>query len=489
VLAELPVGLPSMLYDSEASAILRQAYVQHTISKYLCYRIFQPFLFSLGKRYDKADSLFQAMSNRLREKSTRKEAVWRHYTLLAGYTTCNAKKNQQAAAAAAIEEIASYVKPFADPSKMDIVTSGITRIVKYAIETWRYARMEREIITASMSAEDTDAGWWTAHDYAAKPPYSADSALVYLQALTDTKDVVIPLIPVFHREGTLPSLHRPTAALDDGRVFSKGVVLYSDCLPVLHRKYELGELKGALSELKVESAEREAAPAAETRMAEEKKVVKFEAEKLAMERQEAETKAEGERLAKAAEDTKKAAESARAEAEADNASIKSAKAEAAKVEAEAARIATEAVETEKARIAAERKAFEEAEAAGIAAEAAEAADVVAEETARAEANVEKERLSLEEAQVETEKARIATAENAARVVAAELEREAQEELARAIADNDAMSPQAQDDDGRVTEEEAAAIEAAIESAVYERMMPVPSVIGGVDISEGEDYYY
>jgi hypothetical protein len=225
-----------MLNDTESSKLLRQAYVQHIISKYLCYRIFQPFLFSLGKRYDKADTFFQAMSNQLREKSTRKEAVWRHYTLLAGYTTSNAKKNQQVAAAQVIEEIAAYVKPFADHKKMDIVTSGITRIVKYAVETWRYARMEREIITASMDDGGEDVAnpeYWTAHEWElGAPPKKEGNA-----------HVVMILLPVFMREGTLPSLHRPTAQLDQGIVYSKGVALYSDCAPVLQRKQELDSLE------------------------------------------------------------------------------------------------------------------------------------------------------------------------------------------------------------------------------------------------------
>jgi hypothetical protein len=230
-----------MLNDTESSKFLRQAYVQHIISKYLCYRIFQPFLFSLGKRYDKADTFFQAMSNQLREKSMRKEAVWRHYTLLAGYTTSNAKKNQQVAAAQVIEEIAAYIKPFADPKKMDIVTSGITRIVKYAVETWRYARMERELITASMDDGGEDAAnpeYWTAHEWDLTSSSSSAPS-----KREDDRQVVMILLPVFMREGTLPSLHRPTAALDQGMVYSKGVALYSDCAPVLQRKRELDSLE------------------------------------------------------------------------------------------------------------------------------------------------------------------------------------------------------------------------------------------------------
>lgn len=244
VLAELPPGLPSMLGNSEASRLIRMAYVQHIISKYLCHRIFQPFLFSLGKRYDKADTFFQSMSNQLREKSTRKEAVWRHYTLLAGYTASNAKKNAGVAAASVIEEIAGYVKPFADQKNMDVITSGITRIVKFAVETWRYARMEREIITASMSTDDTERNSWECHSYEKQSPYYENVLFTsQLNGVVAGRAMILPLLPVFSREGTLPTLHRPLAVLDSGLIFSRGTALYTDCLPVLHRKYELNLLQ------------------------------------------------------------------------------------------------------------------------------------------------------------------------------------------------------------------------------------------------------
>lgn len=240
----MPPGLPSMLGNSDASRLIRMAYVQHIISKYLCHRIFQPFLFSLGKRYDKADTFFQSMSNQLREKSTRKEAVWRHYTLLAGYTASNAKKNAGVAASSVIEEIAGYVKPFADQKNMDIITSGISRIVKFAVETWRYARMEREIITASMSMDDTEKGSWECYSYERHSPYFDNVLLTsQLKAAATGRAMILPLLPVFSREGTLPTLHRPLAVLDSGLVFSKGTALYTDCLPVLHRRYELNLLQ------------------------------------------------------------------------------------------------------------------------------------------------------------------------------------------------------------------------------------------------------
>ncbi|KAG0124714.1 hypothetical protein HOY82DRAFT_581765 [Tuber indicum] len=243
VLAELPSGLPCMLVNTDASRLIRMAYVQHIISKYLCYRIFQPFLFYLGKRYDKADSFFQVMSKQLREKSTRKEATWRYYTLLVGYSGSNAKRTAGVAAANVIEEIAEHVKPFADQQRMDVITSGISRIVKFAVETWRHARIERETFTASMSLDRTNQNSWLGHFYENEKPYADNPALVAkLKSLRCRHEIILPLLPVFSREGTLPSLHRPGALLDNGLVFSKGVALYMDCLPALQRSIETSPL-------------------------------------------------------------------------------------------------------------------------------------------------------------------------------------------------------------------------------------------------------
>lgn len=228
-----------MLVNTDASRLIRMAYVQHIISKYLCHRIFQPFLFYLGKRYDKADSFFQAMSKQLREKSTRKEAIWRYYTLLAGYTGSNAKRTASVAASNVIEEIAGHVKPFADQNRMDVITSGISRIVKFAVETWRHARVEREIFTASISLDGTDENLWLGHLYEHEKPYADNPALVaQLKSLRGRHEIILPLLPIFSREGTLPSLHRPGASLDSGVVFSKGIALYMDCLPALQRSIE-----------------------------------------------------------------------------------------------------------------------------------------------------------------------------------------------------------------------------------------------------------
>ncbi len=115
VLARVPPGLPSFLANTDASRRIRQAYVQHVVSSVLTYRIFHPFLFTLGRRYDGADILFQDMSRKLRYKSIRKECVWRQHTLHAAYSVSSAKQSINKVATVIIDEIVNQIKHFADP--------------------------------------------------------------------------------------------------------------------------------------------------------------------------------------------------------------------------------------------------------------------------------------------------------------------------------------------------------------------------------------
>jgi hypothetical protein len=47
------------------------------ISKTLTFRVFQPFLFTLGRRYDKADTFFQMLSKKVSALSYRRPRVKR----------------------------------------------------------------------------------------------------------------------------------------------------------------------------------------------------------------------------------------------------------------------------------------------------------------------------------------------------------------------------------------------------------------------------
>lgn len=139
-----------------ASRELRSAYIQHVISKTLNYRIFQPFLFTLGRRYDNADIFFQMLSMDIRRKSVRREAFWRQQTLKAAYTAPDAKHSINMTASVIVDEIVDHIKHFADPTQLDPLVMGVRKIVKLAAETWRHARIERGLIVASLPAPDAE---------------------------------------------------------------------------------------------------------------------------------------------------------------------------------------------------------------------------------------------------------------------------------------------------------------------------------------------
>lgn len=156
ILSKIPSELPSFLDNTRASRELRSVYVQHVVSKTLTYRIFQPFLFTLGKRYDKADTFFQMLSMDIRRKSVRREAFWRQQTLKAAYTTSDAKQSINVVAAVIVEEIIDHIRHFADPKQLDALLTGVRKIVKLAAETWRHARVERELVLAMLPAADAE---------------------------------------------------------------------------------------------------------------------------------------------------------------------------------------------------------------------------------------------------------------------------------------------------------------------------------------------
>lgn len=237
VLARVPSGLPSFLANTDASRQIRQAFVQHIVSSVLTYRIFHPFLFTLGRRYDGADILFQDMSRKLRYKSIRKECVWRQHTLHAAYSASSAKQSINKVATVIIDEIVNQIKHFADPKYVEKIMTAVRRIVKIAAETWRYARLERELITARLPAvEDNDEsiGDWFEHDDHIQP---------WLEGARsregEPRRVILRLLPIICREPTHEELRDDPKLDDNGCVYSHGVALFSNSPAVVARVEEL----------------------------------------------------------------------------------------------------------------------------------------------------------------------------------------------------------------------------------------------------------
>ncbi|KAJ4288193.1 hypothetical protein N0V90_012210 [Kalmusia sp. IMI 367209] len=222
---------------------LRAAYVAHTVSKLVTYRVFGPFLFSLGRRYDKADSLFLSMSNHIRDKSTRKEAIWRQQTLLAAFTSSGAKQRINTAAGTVVEEIVNAIKHFADPKEEEGIKIAVKRIVKLAAETWRFARLEREMISATMPAvhdeehEFIGPEFWPSHN----PEGTPIPSLVGTTAPSDEKPkLLLRLFPVIYREPKHENFRdSENEKPDEGCIYHYGLALYDDAEPVVQRAEEL----------------------------------------------------------------------------------------------------------------------------------------------------------------------------------------------------------------------------------------------------------
>ncbi|KAG0157384.1 hypothetical protein PDIDSM_4569 [Penicillium digitatum] len=229
ILSKIPSELPPFLDNTPTSRELRCAYIQHIISKTLTFRVFQPFLFTLGRRYDKADTFFQMLSMDIRRKSVRREAFWRQQTLKAAYTTSDAKQSINVAAAVIVDEIIDHIKHFADPKHLDSLLVGVRKIVKLAAETWRHARVERELVTR-------------------RPPQrmnglagsAANKDQKHTPSNEPTRHVVLRTFPRITREAA----HEDFASDEEKAtpcVYSQGIVLYSDSPVIMGQLQELGK--------------------------------------------------------------------------------------------------------------------------------------------------------------------------------------------------------------------------------------------------------
>ena len=170
------------------------------------------------------------MSAKLRQKSIRREALWRQHTLHAAYTVSSAKQSINKIAAVIVEEILGELEHFANPAQLEHITVAVRRIVKIAAETWRYARLEREMITATMTA--------------AEYPDKFDGASASGNfSHGSPPEVLLPLLPFIEREPTHEDLRSAANKNDAGCVYSRGVALFSDSPVILARLAELGQDK------------------------------------------------------------------------------------------------------------------------------------------------------------------------------------------------------------------------------------------------------
>ncbi|KAJ5612631.1 hypothetical protein N7510_005825 [Penicillium lagena] len=185
------------------------------------------------------------LSTDIRRKSVCCEAFWRQQTLKAAYTTSDAKQSINVAAAVLVDEIIDHIKHFADPKHLDSLLTGVRKIVKLAAETWRHARVERELVLAGFAgpgAEDVSNEDWL--EYGPAAPAAAgeeegkcwDSGPRKHNPTGPTRRVVLQTFPRILREAAHEDL-------TDGEeranpcIYSPGIVLYSDS-PVIQARLE-----------------------------------------------------------------------------------------------------------------------------------------------------------------------------------------------------------------------------------------------------------
>lgn len=188
----------------------------------------------------------------IRRKSVRREAFWRQQTLKAAYTTSDAKQAINVVAAVIVDEIVDHIRHFTDPTHLDALLTTVRKIVKLAAETWRLARVERELITATMpSAEDeqTANDEWEEFDYDSRAPSPTGvEASVEAPTLKRHRRPLLRMLPRIYRG----AVHEDFLTEDDHEkalpcTYLRGVILYSDSPSVLARRAEMFKKKPDLS--------------------------------------------------------------------------------------------------------------------------------------------------------------------------------------------------------------------------------------------------
>ena len=215
----IPPGMPPFFDNTKSATHIRAAYVKHHISSILTRYIFQPFLFVLEPRLAPADRLFREMSEELKRKSTKREALWRQRTLYAAFTASSAKQTINKVATRVVDEVMRTVKYLTLDTRWSPLIVAIRRIVKQAAETWRYARLELGLISASMDGKDIVRA-------------STKGAGVYVRNVAGVEElcekVLLPLFPVIKRDPMIGDLLGKPDLKDEGYIFSPGQLLYSD---------------------------------------------------------------------------------------------------------------------------------------------------------------------------------------------------------------------------------------------------------------------
>lgn len=241
VIERIPKKLPSILSNTDSSKQLRVAYIEHMVSSAITHQIFEPFLFTLATRRKSMDNLVMEWSKSLWEKSKTRQTLFRQQILHAAYTSSSAKQSINKAAMVIIDKIVDAITPFANQANWESIRVGIRRIVKLAAETWRYAGLEKAVITASLFNKDRSTVPRLEQPGGGIP--SAEPVQIQL------REILLPLFPTIERQPLPEELRGESKEENDGCVYTPGRVLYADDHLVLASLQKLGQRKENGSEM------------------------------------------------------------------------------------------------------------------------------------------------------------------------------------------------------------------------------------------------
>ena len=229
----IPSEVPQFTDGTSSAQRLRSLYVQHKVYEVLNSRIFQPFLFTLGRRYGGVDTFLQTLASSVRQKSRRREAAWRQVTLRAAYTVSNAKQSINLVAGVIVDEILDEIRHFTAEAEWPLLIVSIRRIVKAAAEVWRYARIERELVRASfLDIAVVDDHEWHDATPSTTPPAQKDKT-IHRQPILRVEPHVVR--DAAHEE-FLAEADRPG---NSACTYLQGLALYQDSSVILERRQEL----------------------------------------------------------------------------------------------------------------------------------------------------------------------------------------------------------------------------------------------------------
>lgn len=235
ILERIPKNLPSIFSDTDPLKQLRVAYIEHMVSSTITHQIFEPFLFTLAMRRKSMDDLIMEWSESLRGKSKKRETLFRQQILHAAYTSSSAKQSINKVAMVIVDKIVDAITPFANQSNWESIRVGIRRIVKLAAETWRYAGLERAVITASLSKE--------VRPTVPKLEEVGKSIPSAERLQNPLREILLPLFPTIERQPMPEELRGESKEANDGCVYTPGRMLYADDPIVLTSLQELGQRK------------------------------------------------------------------------------------------------------------------------------------------------------------------------------------------------------------------------------------------------------